>query len=137
VDELCVSLSERRGRVLVLHSVDLPALPFGLWYDNGNQDHIICREGITGYYRDHVVLHEICHMLARDTAVGPRGRTDEEADGDPLSQLIELAMRDPYAIAQEEVAEMFASRVLKLAKQLPPVQVSNFERRAIAMFGAA
>jgi hypothetical protein len=109
VDELCSGLAEQRGRELVLHPCDEPALPFGLWFDDGSRDHIVYRVGVVGYHRDHVVLHEICHMLA-----GHGHQRD----------------------AEEELAEMFASMVLKLSRHRLPTQVSEYERRASALFGA-
>lgn len=107
VDELCERLAEQRGRDVVVHPANLPALPFGLWFDDGRRDHIVHRVGVVGYHRDHVVLHEICHMIAGHGTV-------RQAD--------------------EELAEMFASMVLKIAGTAP---MSDFERRAAALFGAA
>jgi hypothetical protein len=126
VTELCARLERRRGRRLIVHRLDLAALPSGLWYDDGRADHIICRHGITGYHRDHVILHEICHMLAGHGPALP---------GTGLGTAVaEHAVRDRYTAFQEEVAETFACKTLKLAKQRPS-QRSLIERRAAVSFG--
>lgn len=99
----------------MLHELDLAALPFGLWYFDGERDHIICRAGTSGYHRDHIILHEICHMLAGHS-------TPQDA------------VASPHGAAQEELAETFATIVLKQARDRPPR--GEFEQRASAVFGA-
>jgi hypothetical protein len=136
IDELCARLAEQRGRELVVYSANLPALPFGLWYDDGKRDYIIYRTGILGYHRDHIILHEICHMLARHNTVGRPLDGDEGFDTDVVSRLIENAMRNRFNSVQEEIAEMFASKVLKLMRRSGVMELSGFERRAVAAFGA-
>ncbi|GLZ28874.1 hypothetical protein Lesp02_10640 [Lentzea sp. NBRC 105346] len=123
VAELCRRLADQRKRPLLLHPIDLPALPFGLWYDDGERDHVLYRSGVTGYHRDHVVLHEICHLLARHNTT--RAFTFED--------LVENAARNRFDTRQEELAEMFASRVLKSARR--PAPVGEVEQRAREVFG--
>ncbi|MFI6098108.1 hypothetical protein ACIA8G_21320 [Lentzea sp. NPDC051213] len=125
VSVLCDRLAEQRGRPLLLHSIDLPALPFGLWYDDGERDHVLHRSGVQGYHRDHVVLHELCHLLARHNTM--RTFTFED--------LVENAARNRFDARQEEVAEMFASRVLRMVGQRPG-PMGEVERRASMVFGA-
>ncbi|GHF36002.1 hypothetical protein GCM10010218_16820 [Streptomyces mashuensis] len=121
---LCEALGRMRGRPVKLHSADLPALPFGMWYDDGRSDHIIHRSSATGYYRDHIVLHEICHMLAghgtalRDVAAEARAKGKACND------------------AEEELAETFSSMVLKAAGRMRPKGISPVERRAEDLLGA-
>lgn len=122
---------------MLLHPLSIPALPFGLWYDDGERDHVIYRSGLTGYHRDHVVLHEICHLLARHGSPEQASPAPDTAGKSVVSALIEHAMRNRHVDAQEELAEMFASKVLKLARQPEPGSVSYVEQRAAAMFGIA
>jgi hypothetical protein len=135
IDELCERLAEQRGRELVLCRVDLPALPFALWYDDGDRDYVIYRAGIRGYYRDHIILHEICHILAEHNTV-ERSALHENTDADIVSLLVENAMRNEFNSVQEEIAEMFASKVLEQARRSGATELSGFERRAAAAFGA-
>ncbi|MDT0450352.1 hypothetical protein [Streptomyces hesseae] len=133
VEELCQALGRARGRALKLHSADLPALPFGMWYDDGSTDHIIIRSSATGYYRDHIVLHEICHMLAghgtalQEVLSGPgssSGMDGRRAKGKSCND------------AEEELAETFASLVLRIAGQMRPKGISAVERQAESLLGA-
>jgi hypothetical protein len=136
IDELCEQLAEQRGRELVVYPADLPALPFGLWYDDGKRDYVIYRAGTRGYHRDHIILHEICHMLARHNTVERPLEGDDGSDADVISRLVENAMRNRFNSLQEETAEMFASKVLKLVRRSEATELSGFERRAVAAFGA-
>ncbi len=136
IDELCERLAEQRGRELVVYPADLPALPFGLWYNDGERDYVIYRTGIQGYHRDHIILHEICHMLARHNTVELPLDEGEDSHADVVSRLVENAMRNRFNSLQEETAEMFASKVLKLARRSGARELSGFERRAAAAFGA-
>ncbi|CAM3810015.1 hypothetical protein KIPE111705_26115 [Kibdelosporangium persicum] len=129
IEDLCTSLAERRGRPLLLLELDLAALPFGLWYFDGERDHIISRAGTTGYHRDHIILHEICHMLA-----GHNTAQAASAGGGMASTVIEAALANPHTNAHEELAEAFATVVLKQARKRPPG--GDFEQRASAVFGA-
>ncbi|MGH3826560.1 MAG: hypothetical protein ACRDQX_05205 [Pseudonocardiaceae bacterium] len=137
VDKLCERLAEQRGRELVVYPADLPALPFGLWYNDGERDYVIYRTGIRGYHRDHIILHEICHMLARHNTVAQPLDGGEDSNADVVSRLVENAMRNSFNSLQEETAEMFASKVLELARQSKVTELSGFERRAAAAFGAS
>jgi hypothetical protein len=134
VEMLCRALERTRGRPLTLHPVDLPALPFGMWYDDGAVDHIFYRSSATGYYRDHIILHEICHMLAghgrarRDLATEP-GSANPVVGGP-------RAKRNACSNTEEELAEAFSSMVLKIAGQMPAKDISAVERRAEELLGA-
>lgn len=137
IDKLCKRLTLQRGRELQLHSLHIPALPFGLWYDDGKRDHIIYRVGVSGYHRDHIILHEVCHMLARHRAADRFALSREGGSReDLLARLINHTIINPHTDRQEELAETFASKVLKLSKQTTLASLSDFEERAAAMFGA-
>ncbi|MFI9238047.1 hypothetical protein [Streptomyces sp. NPDC053079] len=135
VEVLCRSLAQLRGRPLTLHPMDLPAMPFGLWFDDGSGDRIIYRSSATGYYRDHIVLHEICHMLAGhgkppEELLGESGAAAAAGGGE------QPASGKPCSNAEEELAETFSTMVLKKAGQLRPKSVSAVERRAEQLLGA-
>jgi hypothetical protein len=131
VDDLVRGLELARGRRILLHPMRIPALPFGLWYDDGRRDHIIYRAGMTDYYRDHVILHELCHMLARHN-------TDDQsvfAGDDSVRGLIERAIHSHHSDDQERFAELFASKVLGRAVRAQGGRDGSLERHAAALFG--
>jgi len=133
VEALCEELQRVRGRPLTLHSADLPALPFGMWYDDGTRDYIVYRSSATGYYRDHIVLHEICHMLAGHGVPPP------DLAGESGSATVALrgrrAKSKAFSNAEEELAETFAAMVLRMAGHRKPKGLSPVERRAEELFG--
>lgn len=115
VDTLCRDLAGARGRPLTLHPVDLPEFPFGMWIDDGVGDRVLYRSSATGYHREHIILHEICHLLI------PR-------EGGPTTV---------HSAAEEELAETFASLALKRAGRLRPRDVGPVERRVEELLGVA
>ncbi|MFD0885171.1 hypothetical protein ACFQ08_11515 [Streptosporangium algeriense] len=130
VEALCRTLQQTRNRPLRLHSVDLPAMPFGMWYDDGSEDHIFYRSSATGYYRDHIILHEICHMLVGH-GVMPRQLSDE-SEGYLITGRI-LRSR-AYNSFEEQVAETFSSMALNIIRNRRSKDVSAVERRAEELF---
>lgn len=134
IEALCQELERTRRQPLTLHFVDLPVVPFGVWYDTGAHDYIFCRSSATGYYRDHIILHEICHMLAghgtllpESAAVSGRSNPFLRAPG---------AKGAACSDAEEELAETFASFVLKMAGQRQRQGISAVQRRAEELLGA-
>lgn len=137
IAELCERLAVLRGRPVIVREMDIPALPFAFWRGTDSADFIVHRTGMTGYYRDHVILHEVCHMLAGHNVTETGGtQADSRTDEDINEQLLEQAAHNPHTTEQEELAERFATTVLRLAKQARPAPKSEFEQRAASMFGA-
>lgn len=65
VDVLLERLAERRQRPLRLLPL-MPGLrdePSGMWVPLADEDVIFAESSVSGWYRDHVVFHEIGHML--------------------------------------------------------------------------
>ncbi|NBE56207.1 hypothetical protein GUY60_33205 [Streptomyces sp. YC537] len=109
-----------------MHPVDLPEFPFGMWIDDGVGDRVLYRSSATGYHRDHIILHEICHLLIA-------------RDGDPATATRTTAPpgAGAHSAAEEELAETFASLALKHAGRLRPRDLSPVERRAAELLGVA
>ncbi|MFC7304474.1 hypothetical protein ACFQVC_09650 [Streptomyces monticola] len=105
---------------MTLHAVDLPEFPFGMWIDDGRGDRILYRSSATGYHRDHIILHEICHML-----VGPGKAAQRVATRTPTA----------HSDAEEELAETFAALALKKVGRLRPKGVGPVELRAEELLG--
>ncbi len=114
LDLLCRSLEEQRGRALHLHPLPLEAATAGacgLWLATGRDDHIFFEQQTTRAHQEHIVLHEIGHMLFDHHSV----QTDELGGlttllPDLSPRLIErLLGRTDYTRREEQEAEMFAS----------------------------
>jgi hypothetical protein len=129
---LCDQLAEQRGRPLLLWPIDLPAFPFGLWYDDGQRDHVLYRTELAGIHRDHVILHELCHMIADHNRHSHSLRQGEKESD--VSALILQAAGNPHSAVQEEIAELFATQILSSVRNRRAV-LDDVELRAATVFG--
>jgi hypothetical protein len=112
----CAEVARCRGRPLFLHEVPVPAAgsPCGAWLATDTGDHIFHAAGTTALHRQHIVLHEIAHLLCNHTA-GDVGFAELASlllpDIDPATVTSVLA-RTSYEARQEQMAEMMASLIL-------------------------
>lgn len=126
VDALVGAVAEQRGRPIHLHTL-APGCTInacGLWISTDTHDDIYVEENTTRFHRDHIVLHEIGHMLCghtdnNDTAES--GAIDRQElsrflpDLDP--GLIErLLARTSYTTEEEREAELVASLIRTSAR---------------------
>jgi len=142
VPAFCDQVSQWRGRPLHVHELpadDAADLPCGMWIATDEADHIFHVTGTSRLHRDHIVLHEIGHMLfdhevAEPVAAAPAGQPADPPDPDPaLARLLpdldpamvrRVLRRGGYSSAQERAAEMMASLILQRATAqhaVPPV----------------
>lgn len=128
LDLLLARLTQRRGRPLRLLPL-LPGLrdePSGMWVPLPAEDVIFAESSVSGWYRDHVVFHELGHMLwahtgsVRDVAgwLGQYGVTGAAGT--------RVALRcSASAAEQEREAEMVAllleSRISQQSTAAAPV----------------
>ncbi len=65
VARLCSRVAEHRGRAIRLVPHDIPASgPFGAWLGGTRTDYILYQQSTTSAHQDHIILHELAHMLA-------------------------------------------------------------------------
>ncbi|GAA2721285.1 MULTISPECIES: hypothetical protein [Streptomyces] len=114
LDELRRALVRRRGRPLHLHPLPLQAAASGacgLWLATDTDDHIFYEQRTTRAHQEHIVLHEIGHMLFDHRSL----RSDDFGGlaallPDLSPRLIRrLLGRTDYTTREEQEAEMFAS----------------------------
>ncbi|MFC6067013.1 hypothetical protein [Streptomyces ochraceiscleroticus] len=66
---LCQALGERRGRPIELEARQLTTLgPSGLLVETSRRDVIIYQAETTRLHQDHIILHELGHILVADDA---------------------------------------------------------------------
>lgn len=120
VDVLCQRLGERRGRPLRLVSYSLPVPgPFGLWLATASADYILYQAETTRVHQDHIILHEVGHILADHRS----DDTDEEywqrMMPDLSLEVIRRALRRThYDTEQEREAELVATIIMEWASVL-------------------
>ena len=104
VRELCGRLARRRGRPikLVAHPIRVPG-PFGLWFMTESMDVIFYQRETTRPHQDHIILHEIGHIIA-----------DHPSDSGELQ-------RTCYDSSHEREAELIATYILEWASVLNPL----------------
>jgi hypothetical protein len=135
VAELCRRVGEQRGRPvnLVSHPIPVPG-PFGVWITAETADYILYQRETTKPHQDHIILHELGHLLA-----GHRSDEDDDAliaelypDVEPdalREQYPDLApdavrralRRTSYDSEQEREAETVATIILEWASVLDRV----------------
>lgn len=86
VDELCLRLGEHLNKPIRLIPWALPVPgPFGLWMSRPNEEVIFYQEETTRVHQDHIILHEVGHILA-----------DHQDDGDIGEDLPDLGPDFPH-----------------------------------------
>lgn len=106
VEELCRQLGNSRNRPirLVPHPLPVPG-PFGAWIATESTDYILYQQETTKVHQDHIILHEVGHIMAGHRSGEP---------GQPL-------WRTSYDEAREQEAELVASIILEWASVLDRV----------------
>lgn len=120
VRELCRRVGERRGRAIHLmpHRFPVPG-PFGAWTAGAEADHIHFQAETSAAHQDHIILHELSHLLAGHEP------TPEKA----------LYRRTHYTTAAEYEAEALATIILEwsaVAGRINPGRSSTLPARRIS-----
>lgn len=124
VDVVCQRLGERRGRPirLVAYPIPVPG-PFGLWIATTSADYILYQAETTRVHQDHIILHEVGHILA--------GHVSADTDDSVWTQLMpniapevirRMLRRTSYDAAHEREAELVATIIQEWAVVLDVVR---------------
>jgi hypothetical protein len=118
LDIFCAGMAAHRGRPLTLQP--MPGLsagaPCGLWISVPNADYVFYDADTSRLHAEHIVLHELSHMLSGHTS---RLNADLRA-GDAIGRLVPdlhpatidtMLGRTSYTCAQEREAEILASLI--------------------------
>ncbi|MFD9726739.1 hypothetical protein [Streptomyces sp. NPDC059072] len=106
LDELCNRIAEQRGRPIRLHPLPKEAAETGvcgLWVGTVSVDYVFYEAQTTPLHREHIVLHELGHILFGHHSV----EADDVDDGHAPTVL----GRTNYTTRQEQEAEMLASMI--------------------------
>ncbi|MFS8097845.1 ImmA/IrrE family metallo-endopeptidase [Lentzea alba] len=118
VQALCDEVARVRGRKLFLHPFTEPPvdeMPSGLWVATDVADHVFFEQQTSRFHQEHIICHEIGHMLCGHESQRAMARTS-------------------YTTAQEHEAEMVATLILELARRRTP-PATETERRISDVLG--
>ena len=111
LDAFCAEVEARRGRPLIRRPV--PGLsadaPCGLWVGTATADHVFYDPGTSPLHAEHIVLHEIAHILCGHSG-GDAALARLFPDLDPAA-VTRVLGRVSYPTEQEREAEMMASLI--------------------------
>ncbi|MGD3109391.1 hypothetical protein [Streptomyces sp. YGL11-2] len=141
VKALCKALGEKRGRPIELRAYPLPKPgPSGLWFETPTADLIIYQQETTKLHQDHIILHEIGHILADHQSDNRVDEWHAVIAGLSPSAIRRALGRCTYDDAQEQEAELVATIILGWASALdrvtPCTSVDPSVRRLHHTFGA-
>ena len=116
----------QRGRPLEFLPLASDLGPFGLWVATARADYIFFARDTTPLHQQHIVLHEISHILCGHSAA-------VISENDLLRMLLpdlqpalvhSLLGRSAYAASQEQEAEMLATLLLERGSAQPMTAIS-------------
>ncbi|BFU45119.1 hypothetical protein [Krasilnikovia sp. MM14-A1004] len=115
VDALLADLATRRGRPINIHTLHgaMTAHTCGLWISTDFSDDIFVEERTTAFHREHIILHEIGHLVCDHGAIHDGAATTFSRllpDLDP-AMVRRLLARTNYTDEQEQQAELVASLI--------------------------
>lgn len=145
ITELCRRVGDRRGRPirLVPHPIPVPG-PSGVWISTRTADYILYQRQTTKAHQDHIVLHELGHILAGhrgEDVLLPAAPCPHHGPGELREKYPDLApeavhralRRTSYGTEQEREAETVATIILQWASVLdrvaPPASAGRTAQR--------
>ena len=120
VPELCRLLGEHRGRPIRLIPYSLPVPgPFGLWIATKTADYIFYQKETSRAHQDHIILHEVGHILAGHHSDESGSEVWHTMLPDISPDVINRALqRTSYDEEREREAELVATIILEWASVL-------------------
>ncbi|MCE7002023.1 hypothetical protein LWC34_04140 [Kibdelosporangium philippinense] len=124
-EAMCEVIAEHRGRRLYLHPMpeldDVEGAPCGMWLATDVADHIFVERQTSPFHQEHIILHEIGHMLCGHAMPALSETAVSAEPGDPVDPAIVhgALTRTSYTNYQEREAEMVATLVLESIGRLP------------------
>ncbi|MFD9223603.1 hypothetical protein ACFWDI_27210 [Streptomyces sp. NPDC060064] len=139
LDDLCRRLGEHLGKPIRLIPWALPVPgPFGLWMSRPNEEVIFYRAETTRVHQDHIILHEIGHILADHQDDGdPDGEFPDFGPDFPRDLIIRGFRRTCYTKDYEREAELVATIIQEWAMVIDYVSARTPEDPALDPLGAA
>jgi hypothetical protein len=119
VSAFCAGIGRRRGRPLTLLGQDLPAGgPRGFCISTRGADYIVYEQATSPLHREHIILHEACHLLCGHTGAALGAEHARRLFPTLHPKLVEHVLgRSSYSTEEEQEAELLASMILRAARR--------------------
>lgn len=113
IGAFCEHIARQRGRRIHLHPIQSGSAPCGLWVAMPSADYVFYETSTSILHRDHIILHELSHMLCEHT---PAPVGDDELVHLLLPHLDagmvrRVLARTSYSDDDEREAELLASLI--------------------------
>jgi len=144
--ELCRAVSAHRRRPLHVRRIPGPAgrtRPCGIWIATDEDDWIFVDQDTSPLHRQHIVLHEVAHMICgHDAAALPENDLVGRLFPDLSPAMVKSVLsRASYRSEQEREAELLASLILARAQPatavMPVRDLSAGEAQIVRRAGLA
>ncbi|MEU8179679.1 hypothetical protein AB0B85_15085 [Micromonospora sp. NPDC049044] len=134
---LCAHISVARRRPLHLHPLSMvgtPGTPGGMWIETEAADHIFYNGDTRPLHQQHIILHEIGHMLCRHRNTETDALAAIMPDLD-VEMILSVLGRSTYSLVAEQEAEVIATllaqRMQSSEVDLKPANIlEEFSNRA-------
>jgi len=117
LDDLAASRA-RPIRVATLPWLASPDLPCGVWIAKSDADHVFVEQGTTGVHREHIVMHEIGHIVCDHGTNGSTVLLEQLMPNLAPEVVKKVLGRSCYTQPQEREAELVATLALARMGQL-------------------
>jgi hypothetical protein len=130
--DVCERLGRRRGKPirLIAYPLEVPG-PFGLWLSTPAADYILYQAETTKLHQEHIIAHELGHLLANHGSDEDDDAVWRELMPDIPPEMIRRALRrTSYDTDQEREAETAATMLLESAAVVEYVSLPAQSARA-------
>ena len=123
LDAFCGEVAAHRGRPLLRRAV--PGLsshaPCGLWIGTPEADHVFYDPGTSPLHAEHIVLHELAHILSGHHLDTSLAALFPDLDPGAVTRALGVRVlgRVAYTTVQEREAEMMASLIRGRSARAP------------------
>lgn len=121
VRSFCDLLAASRGRAILFSAMMATGDPCGLWVAGPSLDVIFYERETSGLHQEHIILHEVCHLLCEHHPVPlPDSHIAQllcpQLDATAVHRVLQ---RNDYSTEEECEAEVLASLILDRIAERP------------------
>lgn len=128
IDAFCDQIATQRGRRIRLHPMANEPVPCGLWIATESTDYIFYEASTSPLHRDHIVLHELSHLLCdHRPALAQDEDLAHQLFPDLAAGLVRRVLaRSAYSASEEREAELLASLIREhVDRSGPPAEADG------------